>query len=87
MYDLFQIEVSPPTIYRILKRHGFTREKIHQVALQQSEALRGAFMAHCLIFRKEMFVWADETGSDKRDAIRKLGYALRGVRPVCQRIL
>ena len=41
-------------------------------------------MAHSLIFRN---VWADETGSDKRDAIRKLGYALRGVRPVCQRIL
>ena len=87
MYDLFQIEVSPPTACRILKRHGFTRKKICHVALQRSEALRGALMAHCLIFRNEMFVWADETDSDKRNAIRKLGYALRGVRPVCQRLL
>ena len=27
MYDLFQIEVSPPTVCRILKRHGFTQKK------------------------------------------------------------
>ena len=34
-----------------------------------------------------MFVWADETGSNNRNCIRKYRYALRGQTPVCQRIL
>ena len=32
-------------------------------------------------------MWLDETGCDKRDHVRKMGYALRGERPVYNRIL
>ena len=39
------------------------------------------------MFNTESFVWIDETGSDKRDHIRKYGYALRGVTPVYRRLL
>ena len=38
-------------------------------------------------YRKEMFVFVDETGSDKRDHARKFGYALQGEAPVCHRWL
>ena len=34
-----------------------------------------------------MFVFADETGSDNRNTMRKFGYALRGVTPLCHRVL
>lgn len=34
-----------------------------------------------------MFVWADETGSDARDHIRRFGYALRGMTPQSHRLL
>ena len=34
-----------------------------------------------------MFVWLDETGTDKRDQLRKYGYALRRVTPVYHRFL
>ena len=44
-------------------------------------------MAQCLLFSKEMFVWVDETGSDKRDQIRKCGYALKGQRASSRRLL
>ena len=45
-------------------------------------------MALCFLFRsRNMFVWVDETGSDKRDNIRKYGYALRGVTPTYKRLL
>ena len=32
-------------------------------------------------------MWIDETGTDKRDHIRKYGYALKGVAPVYHRLL
>lgn len=35
----------------------------------------------------ELFVWVDETGSDKRKSMRRFGYSLRGLPPVCHRFL
>ena len=70
--------VSGPTVCRVLKRNGYTRKKIRQVAKQRSEVLRGLFMARVLQFPREFFIWVDETGSDRRDQIRKFGYSLRG---------
>ena len=39
------------------------------------------------MFSREMFVWVDETGSNTRDHVRKYGYALWGMRPICHRLL
>ena len=44
-------------------------------------------MAPCSLYSRGKFVWLDETGSDRRDHIRKYGYALRGMRPVSHRFL
>ena len=63
------------------------RKKIRQVALQRCDLKRGAFMSQALMFSREMFVWVDETGSDARDHVRKYGYALRVIRPICHRLL
>ena len=70
------VVVTPPTICRLLRRYGITQKKIQQVALQRCYTLRGAFMAQCLLFNPDQFVFIDETGSDARDHIRKYGYAL-----------
>ena len=85
--DQFNITVSPSTVCRVLHRYGMTRKKIRQVAAQRCEALRGAFMSQVFMFRKEMFVWADETGCDKRTHIRKFGYSIIGTTPTCTRHL
>ena len=77
--DEMEIEVAPPTICRLLRSYGLTRKRIKKVALQRSDVVRGAFMAQCLLFPAEAFVWVDESGSDARDHIRKYGYALRGM--------
>ena len=61
---------------RLLKHYGMTRKKIRQVAKQRCYSLRGAFMAQCFMFSRDMFVWVDETGADCRDHIRKYGYAV-----------
>ena len=79
--------VSGATVCRLLRKHGYTRKKIRQVAKQRSEELRGLFMARVLQFPREFFVWLDETGSDNRDQIRKFGYSLRGVTPVYNRYI
>ena len=80
------VHVSPSTVCRIMHRNGFTRKKILHVAKQRSTALRSAFMANVLCYNN-MFVWIDESGSDRRDQARKFGYAIRGVVPVYQRWL
>ena len=38
------------------------------------------------MFSADKFVWIDKSGCDKRDQIRKLGYALQGERPVYNRL-
>lgn len=81
-------EVSPSMICRVLSANGFTRKKIQHVALQRSMQFRAAFIANiAAYFPKEMLVWVDETGCDKRDLLRRYGYAFRGERAVCQRLL
>ena len=49
IHNTFNINVSPPTICRVLRRHGITRKKVRQVALQRCCALRGAFIAQALM--------------------------------------
>lgn len=79
--------VSPPTVCRLLRRHGLSRKKIRQVALQRSIDRRGRFMADVLLFNVNQLVWVDETGCDRRDQIRKFGYSLKGQSPVYNRLL
>ena len=86
-FELTGITVSAASICRLFKRYGITRKKVRQVALQRCYTVRGAFMAQCLMFKREMLVWTDETGSDSRNHIRKYGYSLRGMTTECHRLL
>ena len=85
--DITGEAVSPSTVCRLLKRYGISRKKIRQVALQRCDSLRGAFMAQTFLYQRDMFVWIDETGSATRDAIRKYGYSLCGMRAEYHRLL
>ena len=75
MTGLTGISVSPSSTIR---RHGFTCKKVQH---------RGDFMADIAFFNMEQLVWLDETGCERRDHIRKLGYAMRELRPTCNRFL
>ena len=85
--SLLSVDVSPPTLCRLFRRYGLTRKRVRQIAIQRSYSLRGAFMAHCSLFQRDMFVWVDESGSDARDHIRKFGYAMRWMTPTSHRPL
>ena len=81
-YDAFHLRVAPSTICRLLRKRGITRKKISQVALQPH--YKGVLW-HTFLFKREMFLWVDETGSDA--LLRKFGYALQGVTPTTHRLL
>ena len=46
-----------------------------------SEDLRIKFMGEVSAFEPEMFIWIDDTGTDRRNAIRTYGYSFRGLTP------
>ena len=74
--------VSISTIFRTVRRLGFTRKMLRHVVMQQDASRREEFMAEMKYISAEMIVWLDETGSDRRSASRKFGYHLRGMTPV-----
>ena len=84
-----ETEVDISTICRFLKESGFTRQKMTITAKQRSDALRADFLMDMSIYKDhpELFLFVDETGTDKRDSMRKFGYDLRGMPPVSQKIL
>ncbi len=73
--------ISLSTLCKFLQKQGFTRQKMTRVAIQRSDELREKFRADISVFSPEMLVFIDETGSDRRDSLRKFGYSLRGKPP------
>ena len=79
--------VNTSTICRFLYKSGFTRKKLQTVALQRSEELRQKFVQEMTVYNRDMFVFVDETGSDRRDSLRRYGYSLRGKPARSQKLL
>ena len=87
LINKFGVPISVPTICRTLRSMGCTRQAMSRVALQRCDSSRAEFMSKVSIYDPSMLVWLDESGCDKRHAIRKYGYSIRGI-PVCdQRLL
>ena len=66
------------TICRFLKRNNFSRKRLSNIARQRSTQQRAEFQAECELYSPEMLIFVDKTGCDRRDAMRKFGYSLRG---------
>ena len=79
--------VHVSTLCRLLAKHGFTRKKIQHVALQRRVDFRAEFIATASLFREDMFVWVDETGSKLKDMLRQYGYAIQGERATSHKLL
>ena len=61
-----------------MHKSGFTHRKLNRIAGQRNDLLRSQFMFDISIFPSEMLVFLDESGTDRRDALRQYGYSLRG---------
>ena len=70
-------DVSTATICRFLHNQGFSRKKLSIRALQRSDELQTQFQSDISLFEPHMFIFIDETGSDKRTALRKFGYSFK----------
>ena len=70
--------VSTSTICRALHEQRFSRTRMQLVARQRDEFLRATYVAEMSVYDAEMFVFLDETGSDRRNALRRRGYSWRG---------
>ena len=81
IYEYTNERISPSTVCIIMHKHGITRKKIQRIALQRSSTHRGAYMADMSMYKANMLVFADETGKDGRDCLRRFGYALKGHTP------
>ena len=85
-YSSFYLRRQEPvlqsTICKFLHNQGFTRQKLTQIAVQRSDDIRISFPINISLFKKEMFVFVDETGSDRSDCLRKYGYSMTGKPPI-----
>ena len=68
--------VAISTISNFLHKNEFSRHKLSRIALQRSDELRAQFIQEISIYKPEMLVFIDETGSNSRDARRSLVIAL-----------
>ena len=87
LFVIMGTDVSAATICRFLHSCGFSRTNICSVAAQRNEELRARYVTEVALYTQDMLVFVDETGSDRRDAMRKFGYSLRGQRCVAKRLL
>ena len=50
-----------------------------RIAASQRDAdLRSRFVSELSVYKAEMFIFLDETGTDRRDVLRRHAYSLRG---------
>ena len=69
------------TICRTIKRLGMTRQKMRLVAKQRCDIQRAQFISEIIEFNPKSLLFIDETGSNRRNTIRKYGYGLQGMTP------
>ena len=79
VHKLTGTDISTSTICNFLHENRFSHRKLTRIARQRSDILRCQYMFDTSIFSSEMFVFLDESGSDRRDALRRYGYSLRGM--------
>ena len=70
--------VSLSTLCKFIHKQGFTRQKMTRIAIERSEELRVLFKKDISVFRADILVFIDESGSDRQNCLRKFGYSLRG---------
>ena len=82
-----ELRIAESTICQVLHQLNFSRKKMYIAATQQDQMLRALFVSEVESYKANMFVFLDETGTDRRDAIRKYGYGWRGKPIVAHKLL
>lgn len=83
----FGLDVSASSLCNFLRKSNFRKTKMQLIALQRDRELRAIFETEVSVYDCKTIVFIDETGCDRRDAVRRYGYGLRGKRVQCQKLL
>ena len=76
--NVLRLELNESTICRFLHSQGFTRQKLQIVAKQRSDFERAVYVMELSVHKPNMLVFLDETGCDRRNAMRRYAYSIRG---------
>ena len=79
--ELTGVELSESSICK------FSRQTMTVRATQIDENLRARFVNDVSVYNADMIIFIDETGTDRRDMLRRKGYSLRGQPIVAHRLL
>lgn len=63
-----------------------SRKLLRQVARQRCTIQRARYISEIMDFDPKTLIFIDETGSTRRNAIRRYGYSLLGVTPVTHKL-
>ena len=81
------LEVSESAVCKVLKKEGFTRQKLVNYAMQRDDGIREQFKADVSLYTRESLLFIDETGNDSKDTVRSHGYSFRGKPMKVQKLL
>lgn len=85
--QVMQMELAQSTICKFLHNHKFSRQKMQMKAKQRDEVLCACYASELSVYSSSMFIFLDETGTDRRDAMRKYSYSWRGRPAVAHKLL
>ena len=72
------LDISASAVYKFLKKIGFTHHKLETYALQRDDTLCQQYVTDVSTYPCETLLYADETRTNRKDAIRNYGYSLQG---------
>ena len=87
LLKMLLLHVDTATNCRFLHASGFSHQKLCLVAKQRDEFIRQQFALDISLYKPEMLVFLDETGTDHRNCLRKHGYSIRGIPLMHQKCL
>lgn len=67
---ILEVDLDESTICRFFHAQGFTRQKMQLIAKQRDELKRASYAIEMSVYKPEMFIFLDETGCDRRNALR-----------------
>jgi len=74
------IDVSRATVWRTLRRAGFTMKKITRVAAERSAQKRLEYLARIGEYNAEQLIFVDESSVDRRTTYRQRAWSFRGTK-------
>jgi transposase len=83
LYEQFGVSVSIASVHRVLTTLGVTHKILYRISQKSSPYLEGQFLNSVAHINSKMFMWGDEMGTNRNEAMhRRRGRAPKGERAI-----